>query len=150
MNYGEIDAVFGGRKRAPGQVAEPIELARKAAAALADRRSEGALQVSSAEPEFRFDDGDVVGAEAVEQTESHRLIEQLMVLTNERVAELTERRRAPTLYRVHEQPDPERIERLIGQLAALEIPTPPLPKHDLPQPGGRAGRRGQPPGRRRG
>ena len=136
LNYGEIDAVFGGRKRAPGQVSEPIELARKAAAALADRRSEGALQVSSAEPEFRFDDGDVVGAEAVEQTESHRLIEQLMVLTNERVAELTDHRRAPTLYRVHEQPDPERIERLIGQLAALEIPTPPLPKQISPSQAG--------------
>ena len=136
LNYGEIDDVFAGRKRAPDLVAEPIELARKAAAALADRRSEAALQVSSAEPEFRFEDGDVVAAEAVEQTESHRLIEQLMVLTNERVAELEERRRAPTLYRVHEQPDPERIERLVQQLAALEIPTPPLPKHISPSQAG--------------
>ena len=50
-----------------------------------------------------------------------------MILTNERVAELLERRRVPTLYRVHEQPDPERIKRLIEQLAALDIPTPALP-----------------------
>jgi ribonuclease R len=136
LNYGEIDDVFAGRERAPADVAEPIELARKAAATLAERRSEGALQVSSAEPEFRFEDGDVVGAEAVEQTESHRLIEQLMVLTNERVAELEERKRVPTLYRVHEQPDPERIERLVQQLAALGIPTPPLPKHISPSQAG--------------
>jgi ribonuclease R len=136
LDYGQIDQVFAGRERPPAAVAEPIELARKAAAALAERRSEGSLQVSSAEPEFRFEDGDVVGAEAVEQTESHRLIEQLMVLTNERVAELTDRRRAPTLYRVHEQPDPERIERLIQQLDALQIPTPPLPKHISPSQAG--------------
>ena len=80
------------------------------------------------------------------QTEAHRLIEHLMVLTNERVAELLERRRIPTLYRVHEQPDPERIRWLIEQLAALDIPTPPLPDTICPQQAGRAGGRGEPPG----
>ena len=59
-----------------------------------------------------------------------------MILTNERVAELLERRRVPTLYRVHEQPDPERIKRLIEQLAALDIPTPALPDHISPQQAG--------------
>ena len=70
------------------------------------------------------------------QTEAHRLIEHLMVLTNERVADLLERRRIPTLYRVHEQPDPERIRWLIEQLAALDIPTPPLPDTISPQQAG--------------
>ena len=83
--------------------------------------------MESFEPEFRFEDGQVTGAHSVPQTEAHQLIEHLMILTNERVAELLERRRIPTLYRVHEQPDPERISWLIEQLAALDIPTPPLP-----------------------
>jgi len=48
-----------------------------------------------------------------------------MILTNERVAELLEQRKAPTLYRVHEQPDPQRVEHLLDQLAALDVPTPP-------------------------
>ena len=146
LNYGEIDDAFAGRKRAPDLVAEPIELARKAAAALADRRSEGALQVSSAEPEFRFEDGDVVAAEAVEQTESHRLIEQLMVLTNERVAELEERKRAPTLYRVHEQPDPERIERLVPTAGRARDTDAGAAEAHLAQPGRRDRGRGQPAG----
>jgi ribonuclease R len=64
----------------------------------------------------------------VEQTEAHRLIEHLMILTNERVAQLLERRGVPTLYRVHEQPDPQRIARLVEQLAALDLPTPPPPE----------------------
>jgi ribonuclease R len=34
----------------------------------------------------------------------------------------------PTLYRVHEQPDPQRVALLVEQLAALDVPTPPLPK----------------------
>jgi ribonuclease R len=60
------------------------------------------------------------------QTEAHRLIEHLMVLVNEQVAALLEQRRTPTLYRVHEQPDPDRIARLAGQLASLNLPAPPL------------------------
>src|SRR5207247_3627099 len=52
--------------------------------------------------------------------------EHLMILTNERVADLCERQRVPTLYRVHEQPDPQRIEFMLVQLAALGVPTPPF------------------------
>ncbi|MBM3667428.1 MAG: VacB/RNase II family 3'-5' exoribonuclease [Actinobacteria bacterium] len=136
LTYEQIDEVFAGRRRVPEPVSEPIALARRAAAALAVRRRHRALAVSSAEPEFRFEDGQVVGAAAVEQTESHSLIEQLMVLTNERVAELEERKKVPTLYRVHEQPDRERVERLLEQLDALGIPTPALPKHVSPSQAG--------------
>ncbi len=60
------------------------------------------------------------------QTEAHRLIERLMILTNERVAEFLVDRRVPAVYRVHAQPDPPRIERLLEQLGALGVPTPPL------------------------
>jgi ribonuclease R len=85
--------------------------------------------VSTTEPEFQFDkEGHVVGSVGVEQTEAHGLIEQLMILTNERVAEATERRKVPSLYRVHETPDPARIETMFVKLAALGIPTPPLPE----------------------
>jgi ribonuclease R len=40
------------------------------------------------------------------------------------VATLLERKGVPTLYRVHEQPDPERIRFMIEQLASLDVPTP--------------------------
>jgi ribonuclease R len=38
----------------------------------------------------------------------------------------------PALYRVHEQPDPARVEALIEKLAALDLPTPPLPERLSP------------------
>ena len=102
-------------------------MAREVAAALGERRGATSLDVESTEPEFRFDSaGDVTGAHAVPQTESHRLIERLMILTNEQVAQLLERKRVPALYRVHAQPDPPRVERLVAQLHALGVPTPPL------------------------
>ena len=136
LAYEELDELFANRARAPEPIAEPLALARKAAAALRARRK-GALEVTSSEPEFVFSDaGDVVGAHSVEQTEAHGLIEQLMVLTNERVADHLERRKATTLYRVHEQPDPERIELLVQKLHALEIPSPPLPEKLSPQQAG--------------
>ena len=129
LDYDQLDEIFAGRAEAGSQVKRPIELARRAAAVLAARRPVGSLDIESFEPEFAFDDdGHVIGAHSVYQTEAHKLIEHLMILTNERVAELCERRGIATVYRVHEQPDPQRIERLVEQLAALGVPTPPLPE----------------------
>jgi ribonuclease R len=136
LNYDQLDEIFAGRERPPEAIGEPLALARAAAAALAERRPRASLEVESFEPEFRFEDGQVTGAHSVPQTEAHKLIEHLMIVTNERVAELLERRRTPTLYRVHEQPDPERIRHLIEQLGALDIPTPPRPDAISPQQAG--------------
>jgi ribonuclease R len=127
LDYDRLDAIFAGREAAPEVVAESLGVARAAAAALGERRGATSLDVESFEPEFRFDaDGEPIAARAVAQTESHRLIERLMILTNEGVARLLERKRVPTVYRVHAQPDPTRVERLIEQLHELEVPTPPL------------------------
>ena len=68
------------------------------------------------------------GARAEEQTESHQLIEHLMIAANEAVAACSRTARLPALYRVHEPPDGARVQRLADQLAALDVPTPPLPE----------------------
>jgi ribonuclease R len=127
LDYDQLDLVFAGRASAPEDVAEPLAVAREAAAALGEHRGTTSLDVESSEPEFRFDaEGNVVGAHSVAQTESHRLIERLMILANEQVAQLLERKRVPAVYRVHAQPDSLRVERLVEQLQALGISTPPL------------------------
>jgi ribonuclease R len=136
LDYETLDEVFANRAAAPPAVAEPLALARRAAAALAERRRTASLEVEGGEPEFSFQDGDVVAGRSVPQTEAHRLIEHLMILTNEQVAELLERKRVPALYRVHEQPDPQRIAFLLEQLAALDVPTPPVPDHISPRQAG--------------
>jgi ribonuclease R len=127
LDYDQLDRFFDGREEPPPAVAEPLAAARDVAAALGEHRGATSLDVESAEPEFVFDpEGNVVGAHRVPQTEAHRLIERLMILTNERVAEFLVDRRVAAVYRVHAQPDPPRIERLLEQLAALDVPTPPL------------------------
>jgi ribonuclease R len=61
------------------------------------------------------------------QTESHRLIEHLMIAANEAVATLLAERSIPTLYRIHERPEPQAVLRLVDQLASLDVATPPVP-----------------------
>jgi ribonuclease R len=138
LDYDRVDRIFAGAERAAEPWAQTLAIAREAARELAAARAgRGALEISSGEPEFSFDrSGHVIALELEHQTESHGLIEQLMIAANEQVAALLSQRALPTLYRVHEQPDPERIERLIGQLASLEVPTPPLPKHLSPSQAG--------------
>lgn len=127
LDYDQLDEIFAGRAEPPREVAEPLEAARRVAAGLGEGCGATSLDVESFEPEFRFDAaGNVLGAHGVEQTEAHRLIERLMILTNEQVAQLLAQRRVATIYRVHEQPDAGRIERLLEQLSALGVPTPPL------------------------
>jgi ribonuclease R len=137
LDYGQVDRIFAGSgSLASDPWGAGLEAARAAAAALAGRRaSRGALEVDSAEPEFVFDgDGNVVDATAVEQTESHRLIEHLMIAANEQVAGFLESRDIPTLYRVHERPEATAVRRMVDQLASLGVPTPPLPRgHMTPQ-----------------
>ncbi len=56
-----------------------------------------------------------------ERALSHRIIEQFMVSANEAVAEFAEKRKAPFLYRIHEQPAPEKASLLYGFLRDLGI-----------------------------
>lgn len=130
LDYDRVDAVFAGEAVAEEPWAAPLALARSVSAAReARRRERHALTLDSPEPEFSFDrDGHVTAMRGVAQTESHRLIEHLMIAANEQVATLLDSRKVPALYRVHEKPDPEAVERLLSQLTSLGVATPPAPE----------------------
>ena len=130
LDYGGVDRIFAGRQAAAAPWGDGLAAARGAAAALGARRAaRAALMLDSAEPDFSFDrQGNVAASAAVQQTESHRLIEHLMIAANEQVARLLEQRRVPTLYRVHERPEAPAVERLFDQLESLGVPTPPVPR----------------------
>ncbi len=137
LTYGRVDDVFAGRARAEHPWARPLEAARSVSAALRERRERrGALAVGAPEPSFSFDsEGHVIAVQRDEETEAHRLIEELMILANEQVAGYLDDARIPTLYRVHERPDPQSVAFMVDQLASLDVPTPPLPKSMSPQQG---------------
>jgi ribonuclease R len=138
LDYPQVDRIFAGAEPAEEPWAAPLDAARAVAAALEEARAaRGALAVESVEPEFDFSrEGHVTSLVPTEQTESHRVIEHLMIAANEAVAALLEARKVPALYRVHERPEPARVEYLVEQLASLDVPTPPLPDAMSPQQAG--------------
>jgi ribonuclease R len=129
LDYEQVDRVFAGTERAEDPWAAPLDAAREASAALGRARERaGGLVIDSEEPEVVFDgDGNVREIHTRAQTESHRLIEHLMIAANEAVARHLSERGAPCLYRVHERPEPERVLRLVEQLASLGVSTPAVP-----------------------
>jgi ribonuclease R len=59
-----------------------------------------------------------------ERLDAHRLIEEFMILANVAAAETLERARVPLIYRVHDEPDPERVNALREFLQSLDISFP--------------------------
>ncbi|NLE22601.1 MAG: RNB domain-containing ribonuclease [Actinobacteria bacterium] len=104
-------------------------LAAELAGVLRRRRlARGALTIGSFEPEYAFDHaGALSGAAARPETPSHALVEEFMLAANEAVAEYLLRKKAHTLYRVHEPPQPASTRELLDQLEELGVPTPPFP-----------------------
>ena len=99
------------------------------------RRRRGSVDFDLKESEIQIgDDGMIEAIVAAERNVAHRLIEEFMLLANETVAEHLEMKGIPTLYRVHEDPDPmkvEEFEQFIGALGyALTAPADRLePRH---------------------
>jgi ribonuclease R len=77
----------------------------------ARRRRRGSIDFDLKESEIVLDDAGMVEAViASERNVAHRLIEEFMLLANETVASHLERVRMPALYRVHEPPDPMKVQ----------------------------------------
>src|SRR6266480_601053 len=97
---------------APGdQLGERLHLAWELAALLRQRRFEhGALDLDFPEVKVWVDkDGHPVKLERVENDKSHQLIEEFMLAANEAVARELKKRVVQTIYRIHENPDPEKL-----------------------------------------
>jgi ribonuclease R len=74
------------------------------------RRRRGSIDFDLNEAEVIIDEGGVVEAIiALHRNVAHRLIEEFMLLANETVATWLESQAAPTLYRIHEEPDPLKV-----------------------------------------
>src|SRR5262245_7194419 len=96
---------------------------------LAAREKRGALDIDLPERQVRLGrDGRIAEIGVRERLDSHRLIEEFMVLANVAAAQALEQRHMPCLYRVHDQPDAAKLEALREFLATLGIALPPGPR----------------------
>jgi ribonuclease R len=130
LSYGQAERLEGSPE-VLGALALNDELATRLRA---ERFARGALQVQTPEVVFEFDGrGGVAGASLQAEPHSHMLVEELMILANELVAQFLSSRKKPALYRVHELPDPHGVEGLLAKLADLGVPTPPAPERMTPR-----------------
>jgi ribonuclease R len=114
LNYDEVaDFLDRGVVSAP---MEPVRQAmpwfRAAAARLAVARAgRGGIEMAREEGRFTFDaeTGQVSGIENVPPTSAHKMIERFMVAANEAIAEWMLARGLPALYRIQDEPEPERV-----------------------------------------
>ena len=126
MDYEQVERMFRATEPVDPGLQGPLDTGRKLAQTLRELRYQrGSLRIESAEPEFEWDEkGRVISADPGEELESHWFIENYMVLANEQVASFLEKERVPTVYRVHDLPDPFNLDRLLDVLSSLGLPTP--------------------------
>tara|TARA_R110002072_G_scaffold1084_23_gene9020 strand:+ start:541 stop:2817 length:2277 start_codon:yes stop_codon:yes gene_type:complete len=82
----------------------------------------GTIDLDLPERKVKLDrKGNVVDIEPVERLDSHRLIEEFMISANVAAAEALERKDAPCMFRIHDQPSQEKVEGLREVLSSVGI-----------------------------
>jgi ribonuclease R len=77
------------------------------------RAARGSIDFDLPEPKILLDvEGAMTGIAIEPRNRAHRMIEEFMLVANEAVAGYLDRERAPCLYRIHEAPDPLKVEAL--------------------------------------
>ena len=109
LTYKQAYAIL--KSSARDQLSEQLHLAWRLASLLRRKRFEhGSLDLDFPEVKVRLDEtGKPVRLERIDNDESHQLIEECMLAANEAVARELKMRAVPTIYRVHENPDPEKL-----------------------------------------
>jgi len=126
LTYGQAQAAADG---APDRATEPLMesvirplwAAHAAAARARERRAPLNLDL----PERRIvlsDEGKVVSVAFRERLVAHRVVEDFMILANVAAAETLEAKRLRLLYRVHEEPSPEKLDALREIVETVGLP----------------------------
>ncbi|WP_106204566.1 ribonuclease R [Aliiruegeria haliotis] len=122
LNYEEVQQALDGEpndKCGPllEDVLQPLRAAYQAAASARDQRQPLDLDL----PERKIvlsETGEVTSVRFRDRLETHRLIEEFMVLANVCAGETLMAKRTPLLLRVHEEPNPEKLNALRETAAA--------------------------------
>ena len=111
MTYTEVHAILSGELDPGAEARERFERMRRLAILMNKRREErGSIDFDLPEPVIEFDEhGQMRGITRAERTWANRLIEEFMLAANECVAAWLEDLGVPSLYRIHEKPEPRRV-----------------------------------------
>ncbi|MBP7830869.1 MAG: VacB/RNase II family 3'-5' exoribonuclease [Kiritimatiellae bacterium] len=135
LDYDRVQAFFDGQPddSMPPAVRDSLREMRELAGLLRRRRMEaGSLDL--AVPEIRCvlgEDGRVAAIRRRGASEAYQLIEEFMLAANQAVAARIARQGAPSLYRIHDEPDAAQWERMQVELRALGLASPPPRRETL-------------------
>ena len=131
--YSEVNEIFAGKaskelKEKYAPVQRSLSMARKLAALLRQKSKEsGTVDLASSESVFTVDENGVcIDVNPHTTGESEQMIEQLMIMANRAAAMLAEKHQLPFVYRVHEKPNPDRVDSLAELVTALGFSAKPL------------------------
>ena len=127
LTYAQALAVLEGRgSTGDAECDALLREAQRLAQLLRRRRMEGgALDLDLPELRLLTDAaGQPCDVELSESDEAHRLIEEFMLAANECVARALREHCLPALYRVHEEPDPAKLQQFLLRLRSSGIPAP--------------------------
>jgi ribonuclease R len=116
MTYTAVNEMIGNPDGETGtaysHLKEMILRMHQLALVLIRRREErGAIDFDLPEAEILFnDEGQIGGIIRSERNIAHRLIEEFMLLANETVATHLEKLKVPSVYRIHDEPNPMKVE----------------------------------------
>src|SRR5262245_56434908 len=115
MVYEDVQRVLDGDRMLEQRYSHVVPfirgIARLAQIVQNQRQVRGAIDFDLPEPLLTYDDeGMVIGITKSVRLFSHRIVEEFMILANEVVAHHLEENDIPSLYRVHEEPDPAKIQ----------------------------------------
>ncbi|HHD63819.1 MAG TPA: VacB/RNase II family 3'-5' exoribonuclease, partial [Desulfobulbaceae bacterium] len=85
------------------------------------RERRGSLGFTLPEAEIQIQDGRVLSISHAKRNEAHLLIEDFMLAANEAVAETLARARQEVLFRIHERPDPVKVNTFTEAAAAMGL-----------------------------
>ena len=123
MTYEDVQAAEDAHETIPGLPLVHLYAAYRAL--LAARIERGTLDLDLPERQVVLDEhGHVASVAPRPRLDSHRLIEEFMVLANVAAAEELERLHKPCMYRVHAPPSDEKLEALRGFLSTLGVSLP--------------------------
>jgi ribonuclease R len=114
MTYTEVHLLLEGDpglRKTYAPLVERFEIMRELAQILTRKRMRrGAIDFDLPEPLIEFDEwGEMTGVKRAPRNIAHRIIEEFMLAANEAVASHAAARGMPFLYRIHEEPDPQRV-----------------------------------------
>lgn len=127
LTYGEVTEFLEGKPSninaySDEKLENALKISEELAKILEDKkRKRGNLDFDFPESKFVIEDNKVVGVEKREMGVANKIIEEFMIAANELIAEVFCVQEIPFLYRVHEDPDAEKIATIFKFLSNMNI-----------------------------